>query len=79
MKQLEITKKDQINKLKRELETVEERFQKIVNQTEMVGEDFRSQACRNIQKFFIKDLDFKELERQFDEMKSMKEALEIEK
>lgn len=48
MKQLEITKKDQINKLKRELETVEERFQKIVNQTEMVGEDFRSQACRNI-------------------------------
>ena len=73
MKQFENSKKDYIHKIKRELETVEERFQKIVNQTEMEGEDFRSTARRNIQKFFVVTLEMAEQVKLFEDMKLLKE------
>ena len=50
-KQLSITKQQYIDKLKKELNTVEARFMKIINVNSMVGEDFRSQALLNMQKY----------------------------
>ena len=47
MKQFEISKKEYINRLKNELDTVEERFHKLINQNSMVGEDYRSIAMHN--------------------------------
>jgi hypothetical protein len=41
-KQLSITKQQYIDKLKKELNTVESRFTKVINVNNMVGEDFRS-------------------------------------
>ena len=42
MKQFEASKKDYISKLKRELETIEDKFMKIINENLMKEEDFRS-------------------------------------
>lgn len=42
MKQFESSKKDYINRLKRELDTVEDKFMKIINQNSMTEEDFRA-------------------------------------
>ena len=47
---MESTKKEYIDKLKRELDTIEERYQQIINENAMVGEDFRSQAAINLNK-----------------------------
>jgi gas vesicle protein len=44
MKQMETQKKDYIDKLKKELDLVEERWWAINNETLMVGEDYRSEA-----------------------------------
>ena len=44
MKQFEKQKREYINKLKDELDTVEERFQQTINENAMIGEDFRSTA-----------------------------------
>jgi len=33
-----------VNKLKRELDTVEARYLKIINENNMIGEDYRSEA-----------------------------------
>ena len=50
MKKFDATKKEQINKLKRDLDTVEERFHKVINENNMVGEDIRSRAYMNLEK-----------------------------
>ena len=50
-KQLSITKQQYIDKLKKELDTVEARFMKIINMNSMVGEDLRSQALLNMHKY----------------------------
>lgn len=42
MKQFEISKKEYVGKLKHELDTVESRFLKVINENNMVGEDYRS-------------------------------------
>lgn len=42
MKQFEISKKEYIAKLKGELDTVESRWLKVINENNMVGEDYRS-------------------------------------
>ena len=42
MKQQDQSRKEYINKLKKELDTVEERFVRTHNQNAMVGEDIRS-------------------------------------
>lgn len=42
MKQMENAKREYIDKLKRELDIIEEKWQKISQQNAMVGEDHRS-------------------------------------
>ncbi len=48
MRQMEATKKEYIDKLKKELENVEERYMLIINQNCMVGEDYRSYAFKHV-------------------------------
>ena len=50
MKQIESTKKEYIDRLKRELDTIEQRYQQIVNENCMLGEDYRSQAHHNMER-----------------------------
>lgn len=45
---MEMTKKEYIGKLKKELDTIEKRYQHLLNENAMIGEDFRSQALANI-------------------------------
>ena len=45
---MEMTKKEYINKLKKELDTIEQRYQHLLNENAMIGEDFRSRALANI-------------------------------
>ena len=47
LKQMEMTKKDYIKKLKKDLDTVEHRYQHLLNENCMIGEDFRSKAADN--------------------------------
>ena len=42
-----MTKKEYIEKLKKELDTIEVRYQHLLNENCMIGEDFRSQAREN--------------------------------
>jgi chromosome segregation ATPase len=84
MKQFEITKKEYIQKLKDELENVEERFKKVINQNLMTGEDFRSQAVQNFHKFVNMKLQYKEktemLEQSEKELeKAQKDLDELDK
>ena len=44
---MEMTKKDYIKKLKKDLDTVEQRYRQLLNENCMVGEDFRSKAADN--------------------------------
>ena len=48
LRQMEMTKKEYINKLKKELDTIEQRYQHLLNENAMIGEDFRSRALANI-------------------------------
>lgn len=47
LKQMEMTKKEYIGRLKKELDTIELRYQALLNENCMIGEDFRSQALMN--------------------------------
>ena len=49
-KQFSISKEKFIDRLKNELNTVEARFHKLINENNMVGEDYRSQAVLNLHK-----------------------------
>lgn len=49
-KQFSISKEQFIDRLKKELNTVESRFHKLINENNMVGEDYRSQAHANFMK-----------------------------
>lgn len=51
MKQFEISKKEYVAKLKGELDTVELRWLKVINENNMVGEDYRSQAYITFHKY----------------------------
>ena len=44
---MEMTKKEYIQRLKKELDTIELRYQGLLNENSMIGEDFRSQAREN--------------------------------
>ena len=46
---MEATKKEYIDKLKKELENVEERYMMIINQNCMVGEDYRAFAFKHVE------------------------------
>ena len=49
MRQMESTKKEYIDRLKKELDTIEERYLQLVNDNMMVGEDYRSQAMMQVE------------------------------
>ena len=59
LEQFEASKKEYIGRLKRELETVEERFVKIINQNTMIGEDHRSQAYMNFNRLISTKIELK--------------------
>ncbi len=42
LKQMELTKKEYIDKLKEELEVIEKRYVHLINANAMLGEDYRS-------------------------------------
>ncbi len=42
LKQMELTKKEYIEKLKEELEVIEKRYVHLINANAMLGEDYRS-------------------------------------
>jgi hypothetical protein len=42
LKQMELTKKEYIDKLKEELEVIEKRYIHLINANAMLGEDYRS-------------------------------------
>ena len=48
LKQMELTKKEYIDKLKKELDIIEKRYQHLLGENSMVGEDFRSRAYENL-------------------------------
>lgn len=50
LKQFELSKKEMIAKLRYELDTVEERFKKVINENSMVGEDYRMRAATNFER-----------------------------
>ena len=58
--------------MKRELETVEERFVKIINQNTMIGEDHRSQAYMNFNRLISTKIDLKSKD---DELTMTKETI----
>ena len=60
---MEMTKKEYINKLKKELDTIELRYQHLLNENTMIGEDFRSRAHTNL-------IQCSELEQQIEELKA---------
>ena len=45
---MELTKKEYIEKLKKELDLIEVRYQHLLNENSMIGEDFRSRAIENL-------------------------------
>ncbi len=65
LRQMEMTKKEYISKLKKELDTIELRYQHLLNENSMIGEDFRSQALNNLH--FAKSLE--------DEIQKMKDLI----
>ena len=65
---MEMTKKEYIDKLKKELDTIEIRYQHLLNENCMIGEDFRSQAREN--KLYSDDLN-EQIRRLKEVMKNM--------
>ena len=53
MRQLEISKKEYIQKLKAELDSIEVRYIRIVDEEKMRAEDFRSRAYENIEQILV--------------------------
>ena len=63
LKQVEKTKDEYIAKLKGDLSTIEDRYQALLNENCMIGEDYRSHAQENRFRGF-------ELEKRIDELSS---------
>ena len=70
---MEMTKKEYITKLKKELDTVELRYQHLLNENSMIGEDFRSQASKNL--LYAKTLESR-IEDLQDQIKSLNKTLD---
>ena len=47
---MEMSKKEYINKLKKELDDIDKRYQHLLNENAMIGEDFRSRAMNNLRR-----------------------------
>lgn len=78
MKQFEANKKEYVAKLKHELDTVEHRFHKVINENNMIGEDIRSRALFNLEKMLKAEGALKvvtdELEQTTNELNLLKKA-----
>lgn len=59
---MESSKKQYIDKLKRELDSIEEKWQAINNENCMVGEDYRSQAYELTERIVLMNQVFKQRE-----------------
>lgn len=71
---MEATKKEYIDKLKKELDTIEVRYQKVLNENAMVGEDYRSRAYE----LHLKNVALNEKNEQLqEEVKDLQESLEV--
>lgn len=66
MKQFEVGKKDLVGKLREELDTVEFRFLRVINENNMAGEDFRQIAWVNLQKYKNEQNVSKKLQERID-------------
>ena len=66
MKQFEVGKKDLVGKLREELDTVEFRFLRVINENNMTGEDFRQIAWVNLQKYKNEQNVSKKLQERID-------------
>ena len=66
MKQFEASKKEYIEKLKKELSTVEERFTKREHQKQIMGEDYRSQAVLNYRQLVKAEIDLNDLKNEME-------------
>ena len=73
LKQMELTKKEYIEKLKKELDLIEVRYQHLLNENSMIGEDFRSRAHENL--MYAKSLE-QEIERLKGEIKEHKVVID---
>lgn len=67
-KQFEKSRKEYIDKLMKELSTVEERFMRLHNQAAFAGEDYRSEAYRNLHKFLAMKIRTEDLQEQYEEL-----------
>lgn len=70
---MEMTKKEYIGKLKKELDTIEIRYQHLLNENSMIGEDFRSRAYDNL--CHAQTLE-QRIEDCSEEMKNLKETID---
>lgn len=70
LKQYEISKKELVSRLRFELDTVEERYLKVINENLMVGEDFRTRAEVNLYKYQRQVEITKDLEQQLRSTKA---------
>ena len=70
LKQMEMTKKEYIQRLKKELDTIELRYQHLLNENIMIGEDFRSRARENLLYSTSLEQRIEELEQTIKEMQN---------
>jgi len=73
-RQLELTKREYIDKLKKELSTFEVRYTKILNENAMIGEDFRSTALRHCYKIREQLEENTLLKEEVEQLKRTKQA-----
>ena len=75
---MEMTKKEYINKLKKELDTIELRYQHLLNENAMIGEDFRSRAMANLVYANKLEQEIEELKAEIKKKEEAADAKEIE-
>lgn len=78
MKQYELSKKEIVGRLRKELDTVEDRFLKIINQNNMVGEDYRMRAALNFERMVMAQVTCKELQEELDIKRAKVAKYEVE-
>lgn len=81
LKQMESSKKQHIEKLKVELNTADERYQLIVQENAMIGEDYRSRAAHNYDIFSEQAVRIKAMKKQIKslEAENLKQLGKIER
>lgn len=68
LKQYEQSKKEIVKKMRHELDTVEERFLKVINENSMVGEDYRMRAAVNWERLVFERAETARLKRVISDM-----------